>query len=112
MDKVLLLELGAHDYVTKPFSPRELLALVAYRDAPFDSRSHLGNLLVGEVKIDFSKMELYRNGTLVQLTAQEFKVLPVHDPERGARTLTRGVAESCVGLQELSEHGAQWITTF
>ena len=75
MDKVLLLELGAHDYVTKPFSPRELLARV--RTAM--RRSQRGPLAetfsFGEVKVDIAKMEVRREGKLVQLTSQEFKVL-------------------------------------
>jgi len=76
MDKVLLLELGAHDYVTKPFSPRELLARVrtAMRrratPAPVTQR-----FTFGDVKVDFTKMELWRNGELVPMTSQEFKVL-------------------------------------
>ena len=75
MDKVLLLELGAHDYVTKPFSPRELLARVrtAMRRS---SRTPLTETFAfGEVKVDFKKMELWREGNLMQLTSQEFKVL-------------------------------------
>ena len=75
MDKVLLLELGAHDYVTKPFSPRELLARVrtAMRRS---SRTPLSETFsFGNVKVDFKKMELWREGNLVQLTSQEFKVL-------------------------------------
>lgn len=75
MDKVLLLELGAHDYVTKPFSPRELLARVrtamrrSTRIPPSDT------FAFGSVKVDFKKMELWRDGTPVQMTSQEFKVL-------------------------------------
>ena len=75
MDKVLLLELGAHDYVTKPFSPRELLARVrtAMRRS---ARTPLSETFsFGDVKVDFKKMELWREGNLVQLTSQEFKVL-------------------------------------
>jgi len=75
MDKVLLLELGAHDYVTKPFSPRELLARVrtAMRRS---SRGPLAETFsFGEVRVDIAKMEARREGKLVQLTSQEFKVL-------------------------------------
>jgi len=75
MDKVLLLELGAHDYVTKPFSPRELLARVRTAMRRSTRGPVVDTFSFGEVKIDFSKMELRRNGALVQLTAQEFKVL-------------------------------------
>jgi len=84
MDKVLLLELGAHDYVTKPFSPRELLARVraALRRTV---RTPTGELVVFDgISIDFTKMEVTRNGELVVLTAQEFKTLKflVHNAER------------------------------
>ncbi len=75
VDKVLLLEMGADDYVTKPFSPRELLARVraAVRRS---SRQVQGTAQAfGEVAVDFTKMEVVRDGQPVTLTAQEFKVL-------------------------------------
>ncbi len=77
MDKVLLLELGAHDYVTKPFSPRELLARVrtAMRRSPSLRTPLTETFAFGDVKVDFTKMELWREGTPVALTSQEFKVL-------------------------------------
>jgi DNA-binding response OmpR family regulator len=74
-DKVLLLELGADDYVTKPFSPRELLARVraALRRT---TRKDNGDLVAFDgISIDFTKMEVTRNGEPVVLTAQEFKTL-------------------------------------
>jgi len=76
MDKVLLLELGAHDYVTKPFSPRELLARVrtAMRRRTTQPPP-VEKFAFGEVKVDFAKMELLRDGVPVQMTSQEFKVL-------------------------------------
>ncbi len=85
-DKVLLLELGADDYVTKPFSPKELLARVrrAMRrsgaKAPGISQvaaKHVRHevLTLGEARIDFTSMEAARGGALVTLTTQEFKLL-------------------------------------
>ena len=73
-DKVLLLELGADDYVTKPFSPRELLARVraAVRRSSRPSKTAQG---FGDVSVDFAKMEVIRTGQPVTMTAQEFKVL-------------------------------------
>jgi DNA-binding response OmpR family regulator len=74
-DKVLLLELGADDYVTKPFSPRELLARVraAVRRTV---RGPAGDVVSFDgISIDFTKMEVTRNGEPVVLTAQEFKTL-------------------------------------
>jgi len=84
-DKVLLLELGADDYVTKPFSPKELLARVrrairrnarpapaAVPEAP-PARHEI--LAFGDVEIDFTSMAAHRSGKPVNLTAQEFKLL-------------------------------------
>jgi DNA-binding response OmpR family regulator len=74
-DKVLLLELGADDYVTKPFSPRELLARVraALRHT---SRTATVNLISFDgISVDCKKMEVQRDGKVVILTAQEFKTL-------------------------------------
>jgi DNA-binding response OmpR family regulator len=75
VDKVLLLEMGADDYVTKPFSPRELLARVraaVRRSARQPSDTAQG---FGDVSVDFAKMEVIRAGQPVTMTAQEFKVL-------------------------------------
>jgi DNA-binding response OmpR family regulator len=84
-DKVLLLELGADDYVTKPFSPKELLARVrrAMRRGTAKVRSFTGEgdtkahevLLFGDVRVDFTSMEATRGSEPVTMTAQEFKLL-------------------------------------
>jgi DNA-binding response OmpR family regulator len=85
-DKVLLLELGADDYVTKPFSPKELLARVrramrrsihlspSVTQLPTKSVQH-EVLTFGEARIDFTSMEAQYAGKPVTLTAQEFKLL-------------------------------------
>jgi DNA-binding response OmpR family regulator len=76
-DKVLLLELGADDYVTKPFSPRELLARVqaAIRRCNRMGAKPLSTKGFGDVIVDLEQMEVVRAGTPVSLTAQEFKLL-------------------------------------
>ena len=83
-DKVLLLELGADDYVTKPFSPRELLARVRAALRRTTRPTITDKSSFGEVSIDFTKMEITREGQTIALTAQEFKTLKfmVHNPER------------------------------
>ena len=83
-DKVLLLELGADDYVTKPFSPRELLARVQAAMRRAGGRSENPTARFGEITVDFAKMQLTRNGQNIPLTAQEFKLLKffVSNPER------------------------------
>ena len=85
VDKVLLLEIGADDYVTKPFSPRELLARVkaSIRRAA-RSPAVPDTCSFGDVSVNFSNMELTQAGKLVALTSQEFRVLKffVLNPDR------------------------------
>jgi len=83
-DKVLLLELGADDYVTKPFSPRELLARVQAAMRRAGSKAETTSVTFGDITVDFSRMQLTRNSQNIPLTAQEFKVLKffVSNPER------------------------------
>ncbi|MFY9691067.1 MAG: response regulator transcription factor [Candidatus Acidiferrales bacterium] len=91
-DKVLLLELGADDYVTKPFSPKELLARVrramrraettASESAP--EAAPRERLTFDDVRIDFTSMEVVRAGKPLAMTAQEFKLLKffANSPDR------------------------------
>ena len=85
-DKVLLLELGADDYVTKPFSPKELLARVrramrrtgagASTVTQLSAKSIQHEVLTfGDARIDFTSMEATRGGKSITLTSQEFKLL-------------------------------------
>ncbi|HXW61032.1 MAG TPA: response regulator transcription factor [Candidatus Acidoferrales bacterium] len=74
-DKVLLLELGADDYVTKPFSPRELLARVRTAMRRTNGSAVGTAFTFGDVTVNFAKMELTRSGQYVALTPQEFKAL-------------------------------------
>jgi len=83
-DKVLLLELGADDYVTKPFSRRELVARVHAVLRRVRAPKVADNYTFDDVAVDFAKMELTRKGEVVAFTPQEFKVLRyfVRNPER------------------------------
>jgi len=74
-DKVLLLELGADDYVTKPFSPRELLARVRAALRHNQRTPEIKVLSFDGISVDLKKMEVKREGEVVVLTAQEFKTL-------------------------------------
>lgn len=73
--KVLLLELGADDYVTKPFSPRELLARVRASIRHAVKPDVHAHATFNSVCVDFAKMEATLDGQPVKLTALEFKIL-------------------------------------
>ncbi|MDR2939905.1 MAG: response regulator transcription factor, partial [Clostridiales bacterium] len=79
LDKVLGLELGADDYVTKPFSVRELMARVKVNIRRMESVTGQGtgsNLLYyGSISIDPDRYEVRRNGTLIDLTRREFDLI-------------------------------------
>jgi DNA-binding response OmpR family regulator len=75
VDRVLLLELGADDYVIKPFSPKELMARVRAVLRRARRSPAVEQLYFGDVSVDFKKMEVFRAGRTVPITPQEFKML-------------------------------------
>lgn len=85
IDKILGLELGADDYVTKPFSVRELMARIKanLRKAEVTSIANLNNektentnkIVVGDLSLDLDKFEVKVKGEVVDLTLREFEVL-------------------------------------
>ncbi|MBZ5625365.1 MAG: response regulator transcription factor [Acidobacteriia bacterium] len=75
-DRVLGLDLGADDYVTKPFSVRELMARIRALLRRSQARSDLpGDLRFGNVEIDFRSYEARRNGESIEMTRKEFAIL-------------------------------------
>jgi len=84
-EKILGLEIGADDYVTKPFSPRELVArvkAVIRRDenkVVKTKKNRVGNNL----EIDLQKYEVYVDGNKVELTSSEFKILKLLSDKKG-----------------------------
>ena len=86
-DKITGLELGADDYITKPFALRELLARVKAhlrRSAPAPGAT----IRFGDVEVDLGRRTVHRDGAEVALTPQAFKLL-VHLIEREGRPQTR-----------------------
>jgi len=76
IDKIMGLEIGADDYITKPFSMRELLARMKalLRRVSFDS-SKLSKYSFGNISVDFKKFEALKNGKPIKLSATEYRVL-------------------------------------
>ena len=90
VDKILGLELGADDYITKPFSVRELAARVKpllRRVAP-QQESEPQTLRAGDIMIDITNYEAFKGGEKLSLTLKEFELLKVLVLSRG-KVLTR-----------------------
>ncbi|PZG23971.1 DNA-binding response regulator [Micromonospora craterilacus] len=92
IDKVVGLEIGADDYVTKPYSPRELVArirAVLRRQSPEATESGVPTLAAGPVRMDIERHVVTVDGGAVQLPLKEFELLELLLRNAG-RVLTRG----------------------
>lgn len=85
-DKVNALDLGADDYVTKPFGPEELMARVrvALRRVASDDNAETGHFQAGDLTIDYDRRRVLRNDTEIRLTPKEFELLSLlaHNHDR------------------------------
>lgn len=89
IDKVIGLEIGADDYVTKPFSLRELLARVHVQLRRLARQeTETGTYRFGVIELDFNKHQAFKSGQPIELSAREFEVLKYFIAHRG-ETVTR-----------------------
>jgi DNA-binding response OmpR family regulator len=105
IDKVLGLELGADDYVTKPFSVRELSARVKTifrRLEELEEYSHdLHSFYLGETELDFKKYEATKKGDKIDFTPLEFQVLHLFVKNKGQVITRDEILEEVWGEQNV-----------
>lgn len=82
-DRVLGLELGADDYITKPFSMREMLARVKAVLSRTTLKPVLNQIIFNDIIINFEKHELLKDGQRVELTLKEFELVKILYENRG-----------------------------
>lgn len=79
IDKIIGLELGADDYITKPFSVRELMARVKANlrkvDDEKDDKEDVRKIVVGDLELDLEKVEVRLKGEVKSLTPKEFELI-------------------------------------
>lgn len=106
-DIVLSFKLGAYDYVTKPFSPRVLLARVEALSRRRSSKNE--GMVLGNLILDFDRYQATRNGEILHLTTREFEILKVLYQNAGKPVSRNDLLDEVWGMT--SEAGPRTVDT-
>jgi two-component system, OmpR family, alkaline phosphatase synthesis response regulator PhoP len=98
IDKVLGLEIGADDYLTKPFGVKELLARIKAVFRRFEPKSSDTSYRIGSIEIDFLRHLVKKNGQIVEFTAKEFELLKCLIHNRGVPLTREDLLEEVWGM--------------
>jgi len=110
-DKVAALDLGADDYVTKPFGPEELLARIRVwlRRVVSEERAESGRVKIADLTVDYDRRRVLRGGDEIRLTPKEFELLAfmARNPDR---VMThRAILKAIWGANAVDQPEHLWV---
>jgi two-component system KDP operon response regulator KdpE len=110
-EKIRALDLGADDFVTKPFSAEELLARVrtALRRTFREGREEVGRFTVGDLTIDFDRRRVQRGTDDIRLTPKEFELLSILARQAGRVMTHRALLRTIWGPHVIEHPEHLWV---